>query len=68
MYRHGDLILIPSKKKPAATTQATQNCVLAEGEENRAQARPDWRPHRLANRPQRPDYCSRARETSDGDA
>jgi len=33
MYRHGDLILIPHKKKPAATAQATQNFVLAEGEE-----------------------------------
>jgi hypothetical protein len=33
MYRHGDLILVPRKKEPAATAEAIESFVLAEGEE-----------------------------------
>lgn len=33
MYRHGDLILIPSDKVPPTTAQPTQGFVLADGEE-----------------------------------
>ena len=33
MYRHGDLILIPSDEVPPTTAQPTQGFVLAEGEE-----------------------------------
>jgi hypothetical protein len=33
MYRHGDLILIPSDQEPPATARPTRSLVLAEGEE-----------------------------------